>query len=139
MSAERLSTAVNDAAFRVGVWHVEPALDQISRGEQTVRLEPPTMRLLGGVAATPGRVVSSRELLDTVWSGVIVGPASVYQAISQLRKLLGDTDPEPTFIATVPRKGYRLVAPVERVSSVAIEPPALVVQPPPAPTKRPPA
>lgn len=122
MSAERLPQVVTDASFRVGVWLVEPALDQVSRGQETVRLEPRTMRLLVRLAETPGQVVSSRELLDTVWAGVVVGPASVYQAISQLRKLLGDTDPEPTFIATVPRKGYRLVAPVERIASVATEP-----------------
>ncbi|MBM0103279.1 winged helix-turn-helix domain-containing protein [Steroidobacter sp. S1-65] len=121
MSAERLPNSVTNA-FRVGVWLVDPSLDQISRGQETVRLEPRTMRLLVRLAETPGQVVSSRELLDTVWAGVVVGPASVYQAISQLRKLLGDTDPEPTFIATVPRKGYRLVAPVERLASVATEP-----------------
>lgn len=128
MSAERLSQVVTDASFRVGVWLVEPALDQVSRGQEVVRLEPRTMRLLVRLAETPGQVVSSRELLDTVWAGVVVGPASVYQAISQLRKLLGDTDPEPTLIATVPRKGYRLVAPVERVASVGAEP-----LPPPSP------
>lgn len=129
MSAERRSQVVNDASFRVGAWRVEPALDQISRDGEIVRLEPRTMRLLVRLAETPGQVVSSRELLDTVWAGVVVGSASVYQAISQLRKLLGDTDdPEPTFIATVPRKGYRLVAPVERVASVTAEPQAPSVQ-----------
>jgi len=46
---------------------------------------------------------------------VVVGSASVYQAVSQLRKLLGDVDPEPTYIATVPRKGYRLISPVKRL------------------------
>lgn len=130
MSAERLATALTDAPFQLGEWRVEPALDQISRGQETVRLEPRTMRLLVRLAEAPGRVISSRELLDTVWAGVVVSPASVYQAISQLRKLLGDTDPVPTFIATVPRKGYRLVAPVERIPSVAADPPAPAVQPP---------
>ena len=110
MSAERFAPAVTDASFRLGEWRVDPALDQISRDQETVRLEPRTMRLLVRLAETPGQVVSSRELLDTVWAGVVVGPASVYQAISQLRKLLGDTDPVPTFIVTVPRKGYRLIA-----------------------------
>lgn len=129
MSAERRPSTVTDASFRVGVWLVEPSLDQVSRGQETVRLEPRTMRLLVRLAETPGQVVSSRELLDTVWAGVVVSPASVYQAISQLRKLLGDTDPEPTFIATVPRKGYRLVAPVERISTVATEPQTRPSQP----------
>lgn len=139
MSAERLAAAVTDATFRLGEWRVDPMLDQISRDQQTVRLEPRTMRLLVRLAETPGQVVSSRELLDTVWAGVVVGPASVYQAISQLRKLLGDTDPIPTFIATVPRKGYRLIAPVQRSASIAADPPAIVIQPTPSPTKRPPA
>jgi len=43
-------------------------------------------------------------------SGVVVGPASVYQAVVALREPLGDIDPTPTYIATIPRKGYRLVA-----------------------------
>ena len=43
--------------------------------------------------------------------------ASVYQAVSQLRKILGDAGDPPTYIATVPRKGYRLVAPARRVLS----------------------
>jgi DNA-binding winged helix-turn-helix (wHTH) protein/TolB-like protein len=139
MSAERLAPTLTHATFQVGGWRVEPALDQISRDQETVRLEPRTMRLLVRLAETPGQVVSSRELLDTVWSGVVVGPASVYQAISQLRKLLGDTDPDPTFIATVPRKGYRLIAPVERIGTIATEPAASAVQPTPTPKRRPPA
>jgi len=96
------------------------------------------MRLLVRLAETPGQVVSSKDLLDTVWAGVVVGSASVYQAISQLRKLLGDTDdPAPTFIATVPRKGYRLVAPVERLGSATAEPPVVEVQPAPSSKQRP--
>jgi TolB-like protein len=69
--------------------------------------------------------VSVERMLAEVWLGVVVGPASVYQAISSLRRLLKDTDPDPTYIATVPRKGYRLVAPVSQVAPPAAA--ALVV------------
>jgi transcriptional activator of cad operon len=100
------------AAVQVGEWIVEPALDTISREGETQKLEPRTMRLLICLADSAGTVISIDRLLSEVWTGVIVGPASVYQAVSQLRKILGDTDPEPTYIATVPRKGYRLIAPV---------------------------
>jgi TolB-like protein/DNA-binding winged helix-turn-helix (wHTH) protein/Tfp pilus assembly protein PilF len=99
---------------QVGEWIVNPALDSISRGTETHKLEPRTMRLLMCLANSPGAVVSVDRLLAEVWTGVIVGSASVYQAVSQLRKLLGDADPNPTYIATVPRKGYRLIAPVLR-------------------------
>lgn len=63
-------------------------------------------------------------MLNQVWPGVIVGPASVYQAVSQLRRLLGDTDPEPTYSATVPRKGYRLIAAVRTLPAPGSAAPA---------------
>src|SRR5271157_4770527 len=71
-----------------------------------------------------------------VWTGVVVGPASVYQAVSQLRKLLGDVDPDPTYIATVPRKGYRLIAPLHRATAEALSPTPAAVSPAPAPAAR---
>jgi transcriptional activator of cad operon len=48
-----------------------------------------------------------------------VGSASVYEAVSHLRKILGDVDPKPTYIVTVPRKGYRLIATVQRNTAPA--------------------
>jgi TolB-like protein/DNA-binding winged helix-turn-helix (wHTH) protein/Flp pilus assembly protein TadD len=105
------------AAVQIGEWLVDPALDIISRGAETHKLEPRTMRLLLCLANSAGAVVSVDRLLTEVWSGVVVGSASVYQAVSQLRKLLGDVDPNPTYIATIPRKGYRLMARVVPVGT----------------------
>lgn len=134
--------------LQIGEWIVDPALDTVSRGTEIHKLEPRTMRLLLCLANSAGEVISVDRLLSDVWTGVIVGSASVYQAVSQLRKLLGDTDPDPTYIATVPRKGYRLIAPVRRVeppseslpaSAPAGEPagePAGVMPPPPAGARR---
>jgi TolB-like protein/DNA-binding winged helix-turn-helix (wHTH) protein/tetratricopeptide (TPR) repeat protein len=106
-------------AVQIGEWLVDPALDSISRGTETQKLEPRTMRLLMCLANSAGAVVSVDQLLNEVWSGVIVGSASVYQAVSQLRRLLGDVDPNPTYIATVPRRGYRLIASVKRVAATS--------------------
>jgi transcriptional activator of cad operon len=105
-------TGVSRPLLQIGEWSADPQTDTISRGGESQKLEPRTMRLLLLLADAPGSVISVDQMLAEVWSGVIVGPASVYQAISQLRRLLGDTDPEPTYIATVPRKGYRLIAAV---------------------------
>jgi transcriptional activator of cad operon len=104
---------------QIGDWLVNPALDTLCRGTETHKLEPRMMRLLLHLANDAGAVVSVDRLLSEVWTGV-VGPASVYQAVSQLRKLLGDVDPDPTYIATVPRRGYRLVAPVRRGAAEAM-------------------
>ena len=70
------------------------------------------MRLLLCLAEHAGEVVSIDDLLNQVWAGVIVSPDSVYQAVASLRRLLGDDPKEPTYIATVPRLGYRMVAAV---------------------------
>jgi TolB-like protein/DNA-binding winged helix-turn-helix (wHTH) protein len=99
-------------SLRVGAWRVNPASGQISREGETVRVEARTMRLLLCLADRAGEVVSIDDLLEQVWAGVIVTPDSVYQAITSLRRLLGDDPKKPTYIATVPRLGYRMVAAV---------------------------
>jgi transcriptional activator of cad operon len=98
--------------LRIGDWCVNPTYGQISRGDEVVRLEARTMRLLLCLAQRAGEVASIDDLLDEVWSGVVVTPDSVYQAVASLRRLLGDDARQPAYIATVPRLGYRLVAPV---------------------------
>jgi transcriptional activator of cad operon len=70
------------------------------------------MRLLLCLAEHAGAVVSIDDLLNQVWSEVIVTPDSVYQAVASLRRLLGDDPKQPIYIATVPRLGYRMVATV---------------------------
>jgi TolB-like protein/DNA-binding winged helix-turn-helix (wHTH) protein len=107
--------------LRIGAWCVNPASGQISRDGETARLEARTMRLLLFLAEHAGEVVSIEDLLNQVWSGVIVTPDSVYQAVAGLRRLLGDDPRQPTYIATVPRLGYRMVAPVSSRPDDSIE------------------
>jgi TolB-like protein/DNA-binding winged helix-turn-helix (wHTH) protein len=119
---DRLTTV----PLRIGEWRLDPQLGQISRGEKVERLEARTLRLLQYLANRPGETVSIEELLDNVWSGVVVTQDSVYQAVTTLRRLLGDDARTPSYIATVPRLGYRLVAPV----SPWTDQPALTLRPP---------
>jgi transcriptional activator of cad operon len=113
-------------ALQVGDWRVDPQLGQMTRGADTVRLEARTLRLLVYLANRAGETVGIEELLDQVWSGVVVTQDSVYQAVTTLRRLLGDDAKQPKYIVTVPRLGYRLIAPV-RAASVE---PALELPPP---------
>jgi TolB-like protein len=98
----------------------------MTRGPETVRLEARTLRLLVYLANRAGETVGIEELLDQVWSGVVVTQDSVYQAVTTLRRLLGDDAKQPKYIVTVPRLGYRLIAPVR---AAAVEP-ALELPPP---------
>jgi transcriptional activator of cad operon len=84
----------------------------ISRNGETARLEVRAMRLLLCLADRAGEIVSIDTLLDQVWTGVNVAPDSVYQAVTSLRRQLGDDPRQPAYIATVPRLGYRMVATV---------------------------
>lgn len=78
------------------------------------------MRLLLCLAERAGEVVGVDELLEQVWPGVIVTSDSVYQAITSLRRLLGDDPKRPTYIATVPRLGYRLIAAVDATTILRV-------------------
>jgi transcriptional activator of cad operon len=107
--------------LRIGAWSVNPTSGQISRNGETARLEVRAMRLLLCLAEHPGEVVSIDDLLNQVWPGVNVAPDSVYQAVTSLRRLLGDDPKQPTYIATVPRLGYRMVANVQTLPDGSVE------------------
>jgi transcriptional activator of cad operon len=117
--------------FRVGDWCVNPASGQISRNGESARLEERAMRLLVCLAEHAGEVVSIDDLLSHVWSEVSVTPDSVYQAVASLRRQLGDDPKQPTYIATVPRLGYRMIATVttesaaDSLSAIPARPPSL--------------
>ena len=98
--------------LRIGDWRVDPELDELSREGRTIRVEPRTMQLLLYLAARAGRVVDVPQLLDAVWSNVVVTQGSVYQAVAELRRVLGDDREHPSYIENLPRRGYRLIAPV---------------------------
>jgi TolB-like protein/DNA-binding winged helix-turn-helix (wHTH) protein/Tfp pilus assembly protein PilF len=98
--------------FRIGDWRVEPALDEISKDGKTIKLEPRAMQVLLCLAQRANEVVGVDDLLNAVWKDVVVTQDSVYQAVAALRRALGDDPKNPTYIANVLRRGYRLVAPV---------------------------
>ena len=99
----------------IGDWLVDPSSGEITREGQTIRLEVRSMRLLLCLAERPGEVVSIDELLNRGWGDVAVSSDSVYQAMTSLRRQLGDDAKQPRYIETVPRLGYRLVAKVRRL------------------------
>lgn len=111
MAQTQSSLAVGSPLW-IGDWCVDPTLDEMRRGDELVKLEPRKTRLLAALAARAGELVLADELIDTVWKGVVVTPNSLHQSVAQLRRQLGDAADQPRYIVTVPRKGYRLIAPV---------------------------
>ncbi|MCG8455888.1 MAG: winged helix-turn-helix domain-containing protein, partial [Holophagales bacterium] len=70
------------------------------------------MAVLLDLAHHGGEVRSRRQLLDTVWAGAAVGEAALTHCIWELRSAFADDARSPQVIQTVPRQGYRLIAPV---------------------------
>jgi DNA-binding winged helix-turn-helix (wHTH) protein/predicted ATPase len=104
---------MSSAALRwiFGPFAVDPANACLWRGTEAVALSPKAFDVLYYLVQHPNRVVTKDELLDAVWPETAVTDAVVRVAIGILRKVLDDTAP-PRFIATVPRRGYRFLAPV---------------------------
>jgi DNA-binding winged helix-turn-helix (wHTH) protein len=103
-----------DGSFSVGDWHVEPTLRTFTSGDRQVHVEPKVMQVLVLLAEHAGRVVSKRELLDVVWSDTFVGDEVLARTISELRRVFGDDARSPSYVQTIPKGGYRLIAPVQR-------------------------
>src|SRR3989442_9091294 len=89
---------------------------------QAIALPPKAFAVLHYLVPHPARLVPKDELLDAVWPDTAVSEAVVRVAIGALRKVLGDTAQTPRFIATVPRRGYRFLAPVVEDTGVVSNP-----------------
>jgi TolB-like protein/DNA-binding winged helix-turn-helix (wHTH) protein len=98
--------------FYVADWEVRPGACEIARGDRVVKLEPRVMDLLELFASRPGEVLSRMQLEEQVWPGMVVGYDALTKSIGKLREALGDSEKPSTFIQTIPKKGYRLIAPV---------------------------
>jgi len=98
--------------LKVGDWLVDPALNQISSGSVVEHVEPKAIEVLLALCRRPGDVISRDQLLSEVWKGVTVSDDALTQSITKLRQALGDTSKEPSYIQTVSKRGYRLIAPV---------------------------
>src|SRR6185436_10663422 len=106
------------AELRVGGWCVQSALNQIREGDTVRRLEPQVMDLLVFLAGSGGRVVSRDDIIDAVWEGRFIAETTLTRSIADLRRALGDTEPERRYIETIAKRGYRLIAPVSVVSEL---------------------
>ena len=98
--------------FRLGEHTVRVREGRLAGPGGEVRLEPRVMDVLVCLAARADEVVTRRELLDAVWPRAVGADASLTRCISSLRQALGDDRSSPRYLETVPKRGYRLIAPV---------------------------
>ena len=99
--------------FKLGDWEVLPDEGVIRSGDVEVHPEPQTWRVLLVLARNDGKLVTKEDLVADVWGGRAVADDPINRAIREVRKSLGDSAHDPKFVATLHKRGYRLLVPVE--------------------------
>lgn len=98
--------------FTIGEWTIRPSLDRLEQEDRKITIEPGAMDVLVYLARHAREVVSTDRLIAELWGGRIVEDNTVYKRIAQLRQALADDAHKPRYIETIPKHGYRLIAPV---------------------------
>src|SRR6187551_3105870 len=101
---------LRDRPFSLGEFRVDPQRNRVRGPGQETALQPKVIDLLCALAERHGEVLSRSELIDAVWGREHGADESLTRAISQLRKVFGDTRDQPRIIETIPKRGYRLIA-----------------------------
>ncbi|MEM7414364.1 MAG: tetratricopeptide repeat protein [Gemmatimonadota bacterium] len=98
---------------RFGTFRFDSRTGELHRGPHLVRLAPKPAQVLNLLVRAEGQLVTRGEIEEAVWGDTPVDlDRSVNFAIRQIRSALGDRAEAPVFIETLPKRGYRLIAPV---------------------------
>lgn len=102
--------------FRFHDFEVDVAAATLRRGGQRIHLQEQPFQMLVALLEAPGTLVLRQDLCDLLWPQEQYGEFDdrLNTAVLKLRQVLGDSASHPRFIETVPRRGYRFVAPVTR-------------------------
>lgn len=111
----------NDS-FTFGPFLLEVKERVLLRGNRPVALTPKAFATLLMLVENAGHIVEKDELIKTLWPDTYVEEGNVAQNIFKLRKILGTNRMGKPYIETIPRRGYRFLATVNRSQDLAIEP-----------------
>ncbi|MGI2055985.1 winged helix-turn-helix domain-containing protein [Shewanella baltica] len=103
---------MSDCTFFFGEWQINPSANSLLLGKQVKQLEPKAMDVLLFLCQRAGEVISSDEIVSHCWPGVDTGDNPLHKIINQLRRALGDSATDPTYIETIRKRGYRTLAEV---------------------------
>jgi len=104
------TTLPDGEPFLIGKWLVESTLNRLTRSGISVQIELKAMDVLLCLVEHAGEVVPKNDLLDAVWQTEFVSDTTLQVRIAQLREALGDDAQNPTYIETIRKRGYRLIA-----------------------------
>lgn len=106
---------MDSGSFRFERFSLDPRDRRLKRDDVPVELSARYLDALALLVREAGKLVTKDRFLEEVWRGVPVTDEALTQCIKTLRRQLGDDAAAPRFIETVPKHGYRFIAPVEGV------------------------
>src|SRR6266481_6933569 len=99
--------------LRFGVFELDPRAGELRKHGLRVRLQEQPFQVLAMLLEHPGGVVTREELQKRLWPDTFVDvDHNLNTAINKIREVLGDSAETPRFVETLPRRGYRFIAPV---------------------------
>jgi Tol biopolymer transport system component/DNA-binding winged helix-turn-helix (wHTH) protein len=99
-------------SFAFGPFVLDVSEQTLSRDGRPVPLTPKLFDVLRLLVEHQGHLVDKETFIEKVWDGGFVEEGALTRSVSMLRKALGDTLADPVYIETVPKRGYRFIAPV---------------------------
>jgi eukaryotic-like serine/threonine-protein kinase len=112
--------------IRFGVYELDRDAMELRKHGMPIRLQEQPFRVLAMLAERPGEVITREELQEQIWGNTFVDfDQSLNKAVNRIREALNDNAATPQYIETVPRRGYRFIAPVANI--LQSEEPAAVV------------
>ena len=112
-------------AYEFGPFRLSPAEGQLLREGNPVTLTPKAFEALVLLVEQQGHLIEKEELMKSLWPDTFVEEANLAHHVWRLRKALEDSKDVAQYIETVPKRGYRFIAPVKTINPVT---PALVVE-----------
>ena len=108
------------SVVRFGIFEVDLRAGELRRQGTKVKIQEKPFQVLAALLESPGEVVTREELRQRLWPGDVFVDFdnSLNAAINKLREALGDTADNPRFVETLPRHGYRFLAPVKADTQV---------------------
>ncbi len=119
-------TTASASLFRFGIFEADSGNYTLTRGGARIKIQEQPFRLLLLLLERPGEIVSREELRQRLWpEGTYVDfDGSLNVLLKRLRATIGDDPENPRFVETVPRRGYRFIAPVSIVARKSEQTPA---------------
>src|SRR5215831_1344688 len=107
----------SNVRYEFGPYQLDPAQQLLAEGAKRVALTPKAFQILLVLVESQGQIVSKDELFQKVWPDTFVEEATLAQNVFTLRKQLKDDRETALYIETIPKRGYRFVAPVTEIAS----------------------